>query len=57
MKSLYEILRLFFCPHRYVMVKEYVREFSKYRDGTIVVRINKCKHCGKETKLTIKIYP
>lgn len=53
MKWLYRILRLFFCPHKWIEKERY--DLS-YQDNTRfgISMILKCKYCGqiREKKLT-----
>ncbi len=45
-KWLYRILRLFFCPHRWILVQK--RELHRSGYYVYTLRINKCRYCGKE---------
>lgn len=49
MKYLYRILRLFFCPHSYKIIRN--GDLSRRSDGSIVGHFYdlQCKHCGKIT--------
>lgn len=58
MKTLYDILALFFCAHQYKLVKEYEKEVPDETVGYATItrytrldfyRVNKCSKCGKET--------
>lgn len=48
MKYLYSIFRLFFCPHKYELVKEVKFYDDPNQLPTRSVRIKSCVKCGKE---------
>lgn len=55
MKYLYKILRLFFCPHKYILEREVnavdkeINEIPSYR-----ILVSQCKYCGDYKKFKIK---
>lgn len=49
MKCIYRILRLFFCPHKHVIISK-IDVNCEYANGTktgIVKYRTQCKYCGK----------
>ena len=55
MKYLYFILRLFFCPHRYVD-KNIIEKQTEYINGRKRIWqeiLQECKYCGKLTKFSV----
>lgn len=56
MKYLYKILRLFYCPHKYIFHKkcEKFDEYSTPDDLPIAIYyICQCKYCGKFKKFRV----
>ena len=49
MKYLYKILRLFFCPHKFLLEEQYQKSktFSSGCKIEYIQYIQKCKYCGK----------
>lgn len=47
MKYLYKILRLFFCPHKYIQKEKHTVLKSNNNDIVGFFYIKECKYCGE----------
>lgn len=48
---MYKILRLFYCPHKYVKIQTYKKTYGLSFSSLIIV--SQCRYCGKFKTLEI----